>query len=166
MKITDSQWRCVAPFLMHSPHVHGRGRPRCDPRKVFEGILFVLYTREPWRNIPGTSPSFKTCHRRFCELDRLGKIDDALCALQIHICEHLGIATLDYNTLVDLMSRPNNDLEKDWLIQTVVTLLSPEVRARLGRRSVRPQGVNNETAEVHAPKRRSLISTSEKSRPF
>ena len=42
-----------------------RGRPWRDNREVLDGILWVLRTGAPWRDLPKKYPSYQTCHRRF-----------------------------------------------------------------------------------------------------
>src|SRR5436190_6347765 len=66
MDLTDAQWAILAP-LLPKPRVRrdGRGRPWRDPRDVLNGILWVLRTGAPWKDLPGRYPSYQTCHRRF-----------------------------------------------------------------------------------------------------
>jgi transposase len=42
-----------------------RGRKPRDPREVLNGILWVLRTGAPWKDLPGRYPPRQTCHRRF-----------------------------------------------------------------------------------------------------
>ena len=41
------------------------GRPIRDPREVLNGIMWILRTGSPWRDLPKRYPSYQTCHRRF-----------------------------------------------------------------------------------------------------
>jgi len=66
MDLTNEQWAILEP-LLPKPRVRrdGRGRPWRDPRDVLNGILWVLRTGAPWKDLPGRYPSYQTCHRRF-----------------------------------------------------------------------------------------------------
>ncbi|MBI3961871.1 MAG: transposase [Deinococcus sp.] len=47
--LTDAQWKCLQPLL---PPPKVRGRPRNDDRHTLNGILFLLRTGAPWRDLP------------------------------------------------------------------------------------------------------------------
>ena len=47
--LTDFEWRVIVPLLPNKP----RGVPRVDDRRVLNGILWVLRTGAPWRDLPG-----------------------------------------------------------------------------------------------------------------
>jgi transposase len=66
MDLTDAQWAILAP-LLPTPRVRRdkRGRPWRDPRDVLNGILWILRTGAPWKDLPDRYPSYQTCHRRF-----------------------------------------------------------------------------------------------------
>ncbi len=42
-----------------------KGRPWRGNREVLDGILWVLRTGAPWRDLPKKYPPYQTCHRRF-----------------------------------------------------------------------------------------------------
>jgi transposase len=42
-----------------------RGRKPRDPREVLNGILWILRTGAPWKDLPDRYPPYQTCHRRF-----------------------------------------------------------------------------------------------------
>jgi transposase len=51
-ELSEAQWRRIAPLLPHRTH-HGRaGRPFQDPRPLVNGILWILRTGAPWRDLP------------------------------------------------------------------------------------------------------------------
>ena len=62
MDLTDKQWARLARFL---PAAKPRGRPRRDDREVLDGILWILRTGAPWKDLPERYPPYQTCHRRF-----------------------------------------------------------------------------------------------------
>src|SRR5918994_3647106 len=73
MDLTDAQWAILAP-LLPKPRLRRdrRGRPWRDPRDVLNGILWVLRTGAPWKDLPDRYPSYQTCHRRFQRWVRSG----------------------------------------------------------------------------------------------
>lgn len=66
MDLTDEQWAVLEPLLSKLPRrMDGRGRPWRDSRQVLNGVLWVLRTGAPWRDLPKYYPPYQTCHRRF-----------------------------------------------------------------------------------------------------
>ena len=59
--LTDFEWRVIAPLLPNKP----RGVPRVDDRRVLSGILWVLRTGSPWRDLPECYGPYTTCYNRF-----------------------------------------------------------------------------------------------------
>ena len=65
MDLTDEQWLVLGPLLPDPPkRADGRGRPWRDAREVLNGVLWVLRTGAPWRDLPRRYPPYQTCHRR------------------------------------------------------------------------------------------------------
>jgi transposase len=53
MDLTDEQWEVLKPLTPTGPRrADGRGRPWRDPRDVLNGVLWVLRTGAPWRDLP------------------------------------------------------------------------------------------------------------------
>jgi len=50
--LTDSEWNTIQPILPSKP----RGIPRVDDRRVINGILWVLRSGAPWRDLPDRMP--------------------------------------------------------------------------------------------------------------
>ena len=48
---------------------------------MLNGVLWVLRTGAPWRDLPKRYPSYQTCHRRFQGWTRDGTLERALAAL-------------------------------------------------------------------------------------
>jgi transposase len=66
MDLTDEQWDLLEPLIPQPPRrKDGRGRPWRDPRDVLNGILWILRTGAPWKDLPERYPPYQTCHRRF-----------------------------------------------------------------------------------------------------
>jgi transposase len=53
MDLTDQQWAKLEPHIP-KPRVRddGRGRPWRDPRDVLNGILWIMRTGAPWKDMP------------------------------------------------------------------------------------------------------------------
>jgi transposase len=57
--LTDEQWEILKPLIPDPPRrADGRGRPWRDPRDVLNGILWVLRTGAPWRDLPERYPPY------------------------------------------------------------------------------------------------------------
>ena len=60
-ELTDYEWVAIKPFLPNKP----RGVPRVDDRRVLNGILWVLRSGAPWRDLPENFGPYTTCYNRF-----------------------------------------------------------------------------------------------------
>jgi transposase len=64
-ELSDRQWERIAPLFAHPRH-HGKpGRPAGDYRVIVNGILWILHTGAPWRDLPERYGPCKTVWRRF-----------------------------------------------------------------------------------------------------
>jgi transposase len=62
--LTEKQWAKLASLLPEEKRRDdGKGRPPADKRQVINGILWVLRTGAPWKDLPERYPSRSTCHR-------------------------------------------------------------------------------------------------------
>ena len=86
-ELTDEQWDVVEPLLRPQRRADKRGRPWHDTRAVLHGVLWVLGTGAQWRELPEKYPPFQTCHRRFQQWVRNGKLEEALRRLAKHLHE-------------------------------------------------------------------------------
>jgi transposase len=77
--LTDEEWNLIADVF---PEPAETGRPRRDPRTVLNGILWVLRTGSPWRDVPEEFGSWKTCWRMFDQWNADGTLVDILHRLQ------------------------------------------------------------------------------------
>ena len=78
--LTDTEWDRLEPLL---PSSEGRrGRPYKDHRQVLNGILWILRTGAPWRDLPERYGSWKTCHDRLLRWQRMGVWERVLQQLQ------------------------------------------------------------------------------------
>ena len=78
MDLTEAQWSFIESLIPPSPRrPDRRGRPWRDPRDVLNGILWILCTGAPWKDLPERYPPYQTCHRRFQQWCRDGTIERA-----------------------------------------------------------------------------------------
>src|SRR5215217_2713253 len=78
--LTDRQWRRLEPLL--PPQRPRTGRPNDDHRRIVNGILWVLRTGAPWRDLPERYGPVGTVSSRFYRWREAGVWDRALAALQ------------------------------------------------------------------------------------
>ena len=62
-ELSDEQWERLAPLL--PPQRPAHGRPANDHRTVLNGILWILRTGAPWRDLPERYGNWKTAYSRF-----------------------------------------------------------------------------------------------------
>ena len=77
--LTDAQWARLAPLL--PPQKPATGRPNSDHRLVVEGMLWLLRTGAPWRDLPKDYGSHATVATRFYRWRKAGILDRAFAAL-------------------------------------------------------------------------------------
>ncbi len=142
MDLTKAQWAAVEP-LIPKPRRRkdGRGRPWRDPREVLGGILWVLRTGAPWRDLPQWYPPYQTCHRRFQQWCRKGALKRILHALAEDLYERGSIDLTE--CFIDgtfagakkgaLVSgrRSEGRAPRSWPSQTVRVSPSPRNRKRI-----------------------------------
>lgn len=92
MDLTKSQWNKIKDLIPPpAEREDGRGRPRRDPREVLNGILWILRTGAPWKDLPPRYPPYQTCHRRFQKWVREGALERLLLMLAKDLYERGGI---------------------------------------------------------------------------
>jgi transposase len=79
-ELTDDQWGRLAPLL--PPQRPRTGRPAKDHRTVLNGILWILRTGAPWRDLPDRYGAWQTVYSRFRRWREAGIWDRVLTALQ------------------------------------------------------------------------------------
>ena len=62
--LTDREWNAIRP-LLPAQRSGKPGRPWTDHRKIINGILWVLATGAPWRDLDTEFGSWKTVYNRF-----------------------------------------------------------------------------------------------------
>ena len=81
MDLKDAQWVVVERFFKPKPRLEKRGRPPQDARAVLNGVLWVLRTGAPWKDLPERYPPYQTCHRWFQQWQQDGTLVRLLRAL-------------------------------------------------------------------------------------
>jgi transposase len=79
-ELTDDQWERLAPLL--PAQRPATGRPARDHRTIRNGILWILRTGAPWRDLPERYGSWKTVYRRLRRWQQAGIWDRVLTELQ------------------------------------------------------------------------------------
>ncbi len=98
-ELTEEQWELVEPVLRPRRREDNRGRPWHDTRAVFNGVLWILGSGAQWIEMPEKYPPYQTCHRRFQQWVREGKLIQVLRLLARHLHQrgklHLDEAFVD-----------------------------------------------------------------------
>lgn len=78
--LSNEQWARLAPLL--PPQKPKTGRPAHDHRLIIDGILWILRTGAPWRDLPERYGSWHTVSSRFYRWRQAGVWDRILAELQ------------------------------------------------------------------------------------
>ncbi len=82
-ELTDEQWALVEP---HVPRSGARtGRPPSDPRRMLNGIFWVLHTGAPWRDLPERFGPWQTVYDHFRKWRKAGVFARIVEALQLKL---------------------------------------------------------------------------------
>src|SRR5688572_7494036 len=85
-ELTDEQWALVEA---HVPRSTARtGRPPSDPRRMLNGIFWVLHTGAPWRDLPDRFGPWQTVYDHFRKWRKAGVFAAAVEALQVKLDKH------------------------------------------------------------------------------
>lgn len=82
-ELTDEQWARMERHLPARKCDAGRGgRPARNARQLLNGMLWILHTGAPWRDLPRRYGPWQTVYGRFNEWRRAGVVDALVEALQ------------------------------------------------------------------------------------
>jgi transposase len=79
-ELTDEQWERIKPLL--PPQKPSTGRPAIDHRRIINGILWILKTGAPWRDLPERYGSWRTVYSRFYRWSKSGVWERIFSALK------------------------------------------------------------------------------------
>ena len=83
-ELKEEEWLPVADLL---PPPRSTGRPARPARDMLNGMMWILMTGAPWRDLPERYGPWETVYRRFREWDRGGVLDRILKRLQWRLDE-------------------------------------------------------------------------------
>src|SRR5215213_2606930 len=142
-ELTDEQWFLIEPLFDKPPVVATRGRPRRSEREVMNGVLWILRSGARWADLPERFPPYQTCHRRFQEWVKDGRLKKVLETLAQDLLER---GKLDLSeTFIDgtfvsakkgasKLERPSGArVRNSWQWQTALVFLSPSTQNLLRR---------------------------------
>jgi transposase len=64
-ELSERKWSRIAPLMPHRTHHGEAGHPFNDPRPIVNGILWVLHTGAPWRDLPERYGPWETVFKCF-----------------------------------------------------------------------------------------------------
>ena len=82
-EVTDEQWKLLGPLVTSKPAT--TGRPRRDARDMLNGILWILRTGAPWRDLPERYGPWQSVYEYFTAWRAAGIYDRILEILQIRL---------------------------------------------------------------------------------
>lgn len=88
-RLCDDAWDLIADVF---PEPAKTGRPRKDPRDVVDGILFVLRTGVPWRDLHEEFGPWQSVYHWFNQWASDGTLDEILRRL---IAAHIDVGEID-----------------------------------------------------------------------
>lgn len=83
-ELTDEQWSAVQDLLPKG--TAKTGRTPSDPRLMLNGILWILCTGAPWRDLPRRFGPWQTVYDHFRRWRKSGIFDRIVEALQVEQC--------------------------------------------------------------------------------
>jgi transposase len=86
-ELTDEQRALVEPVLRPARREDNRDRRWHDKRAVLNGMMRILGSGAQWSELPSKYPPYQTCHRRFQQWVREGKLAEALRLLAKYLRE-------------------------------------------------------------------------------
>lgn len=82
-EVTDDHWDAIRPIL--PKRTAKTGRPASDPRLMLNGILWILRTGAPWRDLPERFGPWQTVYDHFARWRKAGVYDRILESLHIRL---------------------------------------------------------------------------------
>jgi transposase len=82
-ELSDAQWELVKAHIPE--RTSATGRPPRDPRDMLNGMMWIVRTGAPWRDLPERFGPWQTVYDYFTEWRQGGVLDQVLEALQIRL---------------------------------------------------------------------------------
>ena len=111
------------------------GRPWSDRHTVVNGVLWILRTGAPWKDLPSRYGSYQTTHRRFQQWVHSGVMEKLLPTLAQHLKDAGGLDLKECfvdGTFVpakkggDWLGKSSGArAPRSWALQTATVFLSP-----------------------------------------
>jgi transposase len=142
-ELTDEQCSLIEPLFDKVETVQTRGRPRRSDREILNGVLWILRSGARWCDLPARFPPYQTCHRRFQEWVKDGRLKKGLETLAADLHSRGGLdlseCFIDGTFVVakkgaSEWERPSGaKARRSWQWQTLLVFLSPFTRKVLSR---------------------------------
>lgn len=81
-ELSDAEWGLISDLM---PEVGGPGRPWNDHRQVINGMMWILRTGAPWRDLPEHYGVWQSVYDRFNRWREDGTLDRMLKRLQLKL---------------------------------------------------------------------------------
>jgi transposase len=137
-ELTDEQWFLIEPLFEKKDEIQTRGRPARSAREVLNGVLWILRSGARWADLPERFPPYQTCHRRFQQWVKDGRLKKVLETLAEDLRDR---GKLDLSeTFIDgtfasakkgalRLDKPSGGrVRNSWQWQTALVFLSPSTR--------------------------------------
>jgi len=135
MDLTDAQWEMLQDALTDARREDGKGRPPREARAVLNGVLWILRTGAPWKDLPDRYPPYQTCHRRFQHWQEDGRFEVILQVLAEDLVKRgkldLSEGAIDASFsgakkgALQLVKQSAAKGARSWQLQTAMVFLSP-----------------------------------------
>ena len=142
-ELTDEQWSLLESLFDKPTAVTTRGRPRRAEREVLNGVLWILRSGARWCDLPDRFPPYQTCHRRFQEWVRDGRLKRMLetLARDLQLRDKLDISECFIDGTFIMAKKGAAKWERpsgakarsSWQWQTALVFLSPSTLTLLRR---------------------------------
>lgn len=73
--LTDNEFKTIESLITYKPP---RGREPTKIREMFDGILWILCTGAPWRDLPGQYPPYRSVYHRFRYYQKRGILEQVV----------------------------------------------------------------------------------------
>jgi len=142
-ELTNEQWTLIEPLFEQTDSMQTRGRPSRPAREVLNGVLWILRSGARWSDLPERFPPYQTCHRRFQQWVRDGRLKKVLETLaeDLRTRGKLDLSETSIDGTFASAKKGASRLEKpsgakvrsSWQWQTALVFLSPFTRNLLRR---------------------------------